>query len=176
MSAVERRLVVVVMGVSGSGKSTVGAALAAQLGVAFQDADALHAPESVAKMARGIALDDADRWPWLDRIGGVLADALRHPAGVVVACSALRRAYRDRLRGAAPGVRFVFLDGGPATIEARMAARRGHYMPATLLASQWATLERPAADEHDVVRVDAEAGLADVVHAAAAQLADRTDD
>jgi len=134
---------VVVMGVSGSGKTTVGAALADALGLRFVDGDALHPAANVAKMAAGIPLDDADRAPWLDAIGAVLA------AGpVVVACSALKRAYRDRLRAAAPGLQLVFLDGDPALLASRMTARPGHFMPASLLDSQLATLERPESDEH----------------------------
>ena len=134
---------VVVMGVSGSGKTTVGAALADAFGLRFVDGDALHPAANVAKMAAGIPLDDADRAPWLDAIGAVLA------AGpVVVACSALKRAYRDRLRAAAPGLQLVFLDGDRALLASRMTARPGHFMPASLLDSQLATLERPEPDEH----------------------------
>ena len=134
---------VVVMGVSGSGKTTVGAALADALGLRFVDGDALHPAANVAKMAAGIPLDDADRAPWLDAVGAVLADG-----PVVVACSALKRAYRDRLRAAAPGLQLVFLDGDRALLASRMTARPGHFMPASLLDSQLATLERPEPDEH----------------------------
>jgi len=134
---------VVVMGVSGSGKTTVGAALADALGLRFVDGDAMHPAANVAKMAAGIPLDDADRAPWLDAIGAVLADG-----PVVVACSALKRAYRDRLRAAAPDLQLVFLDGAPALLASRMAARPGHFMPTSLLDSQLATLERPDPDEH----------------------------
>ena len=123
------------MGVSGSGKSTIGVAIAAALALRFIDGDSLHSPESVRRMQSGVALTDDDRWPWLDRVGAELADATRSPAGVVVACSALKPAYRDRIRTAAPAVRFVFLDGSQRTIEARMATRSGHYMPTSLLAS-----------------------------------------
>ena len=131
------------MGVSGSGKTTVGAALADALGLRFVDGDALHPAANVAKMAAGIPLDDDDRAPWLDAIGSELA------AGpVVVACSALKRAYRDRLRDAAPSLQLVFLDGSPQLLASRMAARPGHFMPTTLLDSQLATLERPGPDEH----------------------------
>jgi len=134
---------VVVMGVSGSGKSTVGAALADALGLRFVDGDSLHPAANVAKMAAGIPLDDADRAPWLDAIGQVLA------AGpVVVACSALKRQYRDRLRAAAPTLRLVFLDGSRTLLASRMAARPGHFMPTSLLDSQLATLEVPGPDEH----------------------------
>jgi len=103
----------------------------------------MHPAANVAKMAAGIPLDDADRAPWLDAIGAVLADG-----PVVVACSALKRAYRDRLRAAAPDLQLVFLDGAPALLASRMAARPGHFMPTSLLDSQLATLERPDPDEH----------------------------
>ena len=144
------RLAVVVMGVSGSGKSTVGAGIAEALGLHFVDGDGLHSPQSVAKMQAGTPLQDDDRWPWLDRIGACLADAERRPGGVVIACSALRRTYRDRIRRVAPDVRFVFLDGDAVLIHSRMAGRSGHYMPSSLLASQLQTLEVPDASEPDV--------------------------
>ncbi|HEY4152825.1 MAG TPA: gluconokinase, partial [Pseudolysinimonas sp.] len=134
---------IVVMGVSGSGKTTVGAALADALGVRFVDGDALHPAANVAKMAAGIPLEDADRAPWLDAIGAVLASG-----PVVVACSALKRTYRDRLRAAAPMLELVFLDGSRELLASRMTARPGHFMPASLLDSQLATLERPTPDEH----------------------------
>jgi gluconokinase len=149
-----RRWAVVVMGVSGSGKSTVGADIADALGLDFVDGDSLHSSENVTRMAAGMALRDADRWPWLDRIGARLADVYAAPGGVAIACSALKRAYRDRIRAAAPGVRFVFLDGPAELIAARMAGRSGHYMPTALLASQLQTLEPPGDDEPDVLRFD----------------------
>jgi gluconokinase len=163
MSQASSRVIVVVMGVSGSGKSTVGMAIAAALGLRFVDGDALHSAASVRRMQGGVALTDDDRWPWLDRIGAQLADAARSPTGVLVACSALKRVYRDRIRAAAPAVRFVFLDGSREAIEARMAMRSGHYMPTSLLASQLATLERPNRDESDVVTISIERPVADVV-------------
>ena len=135
---------VIVMGPSGSGKTAVGAALAVDLAVEFVDADDLHPAANVAKMAAGDPLDDADRIPWLDIVGRTLADL---PGGGVIACSALKRRYRDRLRAAAPPPRFVYLHGTPALLGARLAARRGHYMPASLLPSQLQTLEPPDADE-----------------------------
>ncbi len=134
---------IVVMGVSGCGKSTVGAALAARLGLPFIEGDGLHAPASVAKMAAGLPLEDADRWPWLDRIGAALAAP---PGGAVASCSALRRAYRDRLRAAVPGLAFLHLAGDRTTIAARVAARPGHFMPPALIDSQFATLEPPEAE------------------------------
>jgi gluconokinase len=154
---------VVVMGVSGSGKTTVGAALADALGLRFVDGDALHPAANVAKMAAGIPLDDVDRWPWLDAIGAVLAEA-----PVVVACSALKRAYRDRLRAAAPGLQLVFLDGSPALLASRMTARPGHFMPPSLLDSQLATLERPDPNEHALT-----ADIAEPAAAIVAELAER---
>jgi gluconokinase len=139
---------VVVMGVSGAGKSTVGALLAAALGVPFADADAFHPPANVAKMASGTPLSDEDRWPWLDAIGAWL-DA-RHQAGEggVVTCSALKHTYRMRLLAARPRVRLLHLEGAPDLIAARQAARTDHFMPPSLMASQFATLELPTPEEH----------------------------
>lgn len=147
------------MGVSGVGKTTVGRELAQRRAVPFIDADDLHGPANVAKMRSGTPLDDADRWPWLDRVGDHLAAA----GEVVVACSALRRAYRDRLRARAPGTRFVSLVGSPARIAAQIDGRTGHYMPPDLLRSQLDTLEPLGADEAGVVIVvdDASAVLCD---------------
>ena len=140
------------MGVSGSGKSTVGAALAAALGWPLVDADDLHPPGNVAKMAAGIPLTDDDRWPWLDRVVDELRRMTADGTDAIVACSALKESYRDRLR-AAGDVRFVHLRGEPATIAARLASRHHRYMPATLLESQFATLEPPKnAIDIDVTR------------------------
>lgn len=141
----------IVMGVSGCGKSTMAAALSERLGLDMVDGDDLHLPESVAKMRAGIALQDADRWPWLDRIGQYLSQA--HEPGRVVACSALKRVYRDRIREQAGDVCFVFLDGDFDLIEQRMRQRVGHYMQPGLLDSQFRTLEKPQADETDVIRL-----------------------
>lgn len=138
------------MGVSGCGKTSVGQALAARLGIGFVDADDLHPPGNVAKMRAGLWLTDADRSPWLDRV----ADRLRHDGPVVVACSALRRMYRDRIRAGAGGpVIFVHLDGEREVIAARMTARQGHFMPPSLLDSQFATLEPPGRDEALIVSI-----------------------
>lgn len=131
------------MGVSGCGKSTVGQALAAAVGWPFFDADDFHPPANVAKMAAGLPLDDTDRWPWLDRIAGELRAVLERGGHGVLACSALREAYRERLRRAGD-VRFVHLAGDQATIAARIAQRSHKYMPPSLLPSQFATLEPPA--------------------------------
>ena len=164
------RITVVVMGVSGCGKSTVAQQLALALGLDYVDGDDLHSATSVAKMRAGTPLIDTDRWPWLDRVGQRLANLPRSPAGVAMACSALRRSYRDRIRAAAPGVRFVLLDGSAALIEARLAQRTGHYMPADLLASQFAALERPSADETDVFTLSIDAAVPALVEAAVAWL------
>lgn len=142
---------VVVMGVSGCGKSTVGRALAAALQVPYVDGDDLHPPANVQRMAAGIALTDEDRAGWLQQVGHALADAGAQARGVVVSCSALKRRYRDTLRQAAPALRLVYLQGSEATIAQRLAGRSGHYMPATLLPSQLAALEPPQADEQAIV-------------------------
>jgi gluconokinase len=149
----------VVMGVSGSGKSTVGAALAQRLGVPFADADDLHPPENLAKMTAGQPLEDSDRFPWLEAVGGWLAD---HPEGGVMSCSALKRRYRDQLRRHTAGVRFLMLDGSHDVIERRQARRPGHFMPTTLLASQLATLEPLEPDENGIV-MDVDQGVDDIV-------------
>ncbi len=138
---------IVVMGVSGSGKSTVGSALAQRLRVQFVDADTLHPPASIAKMAAGEPLDDDDRRPWLDVVGEWLAG---HRAGGVASCSALKRTYRDRLRAHCPRVEFLHLSGSPELIGGRVAARTGHFMPAALLRSQFEALEPLGADESGV--------------------------
>lgn len=153
--SVGRRLVVA--GIAGSGKTTIGRQLAEVLGARFIDGDLLHSEANIAKMAVGVPLDDADRWPWLTRIREELDDH-EH---LVVACSGLRRAYRDRLRG--DGVRFVYLELDQATAEERAAARPGHYMGAGMIASQIDALEPPGPDEHDVVSVDATADVDAVV-------------
>lgn len=142
-------MIVVLMGVCGSGKSTVGRELAKDLGWAFLDADDLHPQSNVEKMASGIALTDEDRWPWYDRIVGELRRLTASGRHVVLACSALKQAYRDRLaRGG--DLRVAYLKGDAAAIEPRIASRQGHFMPASLLASQFATLEEPA----DAIVVD----------------------
>jgi carbohydrate kinase (thermoresistant glucokinase family) len=141
---------VVVMGVSGCGKSTVGRLLARDLGVPFVDADALHPATNVEKMAGGVPLTDDDRWPWLRLVGAELAGP---SGGAVVACSALRRAYRDVLREQAPGTVFVHLDGTREQLLERVRSRPGHFMPASLLDSQLATLE-PLGDDEDGLTLD----------------------
>jgi gluconokinase len=153
---------VVIMGVSGCGKSSVGEGLSARLGIPYRDGDDLHPAANVAKMRAGVPLTDDDRWPWLDRVAQVLAD----DAPVIVGCSALRRAYRDRLRAGAGGpVRFIHLTGSRDVIAGRMAARSGHYMPSSLLDSQFAALEPPGPDE--ALAIDIDQPLAAIITAAA---------
>src|SRR5689334_13389701 len=139
---------VVAMGVSGSGKSTVGAALAQRLRVPFADADDFHPPANIAKMTAGEPLNDEDRYPWLESIGEWLAQ--RCDSGGVMSCSALKRKYRDQLRRHCPDVEFLHLSGTPEVIGNRQASRPGHFMPASLLASQFATLERLEPDERGI--------------------------
>lgn len=135
-------MILVLMGVCGCGKTTVGESLAAALRCRFLDADDFHPPANVAKMAAGEPLTDADRWPWLDRIADELRQILARGDHAVVACSALKQAYRERLQRAGD-VRIVYLKGDEATIGARLATRQHRYMPATLLPSQFAALEEP---------------------------------
>jgi gluconokinase len=144
---------VVVMGVSGSGKTTVAELLAKQLGWRFMEGDRLHPPANVEKMGQGIPLTDADRAPWLDRIGEELKSWAAEGRSGVMTCSALKRAYRDRIRLARPDVRFVYLKGSQALIKGRVATRHHEYMPASLLVSQFDALEEPTPDER-VVTVD----------------------
>jgi gluconokinase len=137
----------VVMGVSGSGKSLIGALLAGALGIEFVEGDAYHSPENVARMSAGIPLTDEDREPWLAAIATRL-DAARAGPGVVVSCSALKRRYRDLLRAGGADVQLVCLEGTRARLEQRLAGRRGHFMPSALLDNQLAILEPPSPDEH----------------------------
>jgi carbohydrate kinase (thermoresistant glucokinase family) len=139
------------MGVSGCGKSTVGRDIALDLGRVFIDADCLHPLANKTKMAAGFPLDDEDRWPWLDIVGTALE--LRDENGVptVVACSALKRIYRDRLRASAPGTVFVLLEGSRELLQSRIGSRAHEFMPTTLLDSQLATLEELESDEDGVV-------------------------
>lgn len=136
-------LVVVLMGVSGSGKSTIGPLLAQALGGTYVEGDSFHPPANVAKMKGGTPLDDADRRPWLEAIAAAIRQWQRGPHPVVVSCSALKQSYRDLLAHGQPGLRFVWLKGDKALIAARLAARRGHFMPPSLLDSQYRILESP---------------------------------
>ena len=139
----------VIMGVAGSGKTTIGAALARALAAPFLEGDELHPPANVERMAQGIPLTDDDRRPWLLAIAQQLRDAQRAGLGLVVTCSALKRSYRDLLRSAGgAGLQFVHLTGDRDVIAERLAGRRGHFMPPSLLDSQLTTLEPPAPDEH----------------------------
>ncbi|MGW2784530.1 gluconokinase [Streptomyces populi] len=159
--------VVVVMGVAGTGKTTIGPLLAARLGVPYAEGDDFHPRANIAKMSAGTPLTDEDRWPWLDAIGHWAHG--RSGLGGVVSSSALKRAYRDRLRAAAPGIVFVHLTGTRELIEDRMSHRTGHFMPTALLDSQFATLQPLAADEAGV-EVDVSGGPAEITERAVAAL------
>lgn len=152
-----------VMGVAGSGKTTVGVALAAALGARFVEGDDAHPPANVAKMAAGVGLTDDDRWPWLAR----LCEELAAGGDVVLTCSALKRQYRDVLRQAG-AIRFVFLDVDEATAGARAQHRTGHFMGPGMVAGQFEALERPGPDETDIVRIDAVADVPALVAAVVA--------
>ena len=154
---------IILMGVSGCGKSSVGAALARSLGAKFLDGDDLHPRANIQKMAGGTPLNDDDRAPWLERLNDA-AFSLKHKneTGIIV-CSALKRRYRDLLRQGNPHLKFVFLDGEFELILGRMQARAGHFMPVTLLQSQFEALERPGEDETDVLRVDIAGSFEQVV-------------
>jgi gluconokinase len=160
--------IVVVMGVSGCGKSTVGERLARALRVEFVEGDAFHPPENVARMAAGIALTDADRQGWLRALAARIAQAQAAGRGLVVACSALRRSYRDVLRGSAAPT-FVMLRAARPVLERRLDRRVGHYMPASLLDSQLATLEPPGPDEN-AIDIDASQPADAIVAAVLARL------
>ncbi len=144
-------VIAVVMGVAGSGKSTIGRALADELGAEFLEGDKFHPAANIAKMSRGEPLTDADRWPWLDRLADELARARSDGRSAVLASSALKRAYRDRLRRGVPDLRLVYLKGDKTVIGERLRARKNHFMPAGLLDSQFAALEEPGADEAPIV-------------------------
>jgi gluconokinase len=143
---------IIVMGVSGSGKSTLGTLLADRLGCRFLEGDHFHSEANVEKMRHGTALTDLDRWPWLDALGRATGDAVARDGLCVVACSALKRSYRDRLASAiGTPLMFALLETGRRELERRLADRPGHYMPVSLLDSQLCTLERPGADEPALV-------------------------
>ena len=155
---------IVVMGVSGSCKTTIGEALAERFGLPLLEGDQFHPKANIDKMSSGTPLTDADRWPWLDAIAAAMRDA---PEGVIVTCSSLRRIYRDRLRaGAGRPVLFVYLNGSRETLAARLGARKGHFMPPSLLDSQLATLEPPGPDEPGIVPVSLEPPVEVVVKSA----------
>ena len=158
-------LVLVVMGVSGSGKTTVAKALAERLDWPFQEGDSLHPPANVEKMSHGIPLTDADRWPWLDKVAAWIDGQIDKGQSGVITCSMLKRSYRDKVIGTKPDVRLMFLDGDEDVLAERMAKRKNHYMPSSLLASQLAALERPMPEERPIV-VDFEGSVDEVVEAA----------
>lgn len=156
MQVPQRTRIAVVMGVSGAGKTTVGIALAHRLGWRFQEGDDLHPPENVAKMRAGTPLDDNDRMPWLRAVAARIDEWRERGETGVVACSALKRQYRDVIIGNRPEVRLVYLTAPRAVLAERLAGRRGHFMPAGLLESQLQTLEPPGPDENALtVSVDA---------------------
>jgi carbohydrate kinase (thermoresistant glucokinase family) len=144
-------IVIVLMGVAGSGKSTAGEGLSKALAWPFRDADSFHPPANVEKMSRGVPLDDADRAPWLAGIAAWIDERRELEAPGIVSCSALKRVYRERIIGARPDVRLVYLTADPEVIRRRLAARKGHFMPASLLDSQLAVLEEPGEDERPVI-------------------------
>ena len=162
-------LAILVMGVCGCGKSTVGQQLAREIGAAFIEGDTFHSAANVAKMAAGTPLTDEDREGWLQILAAQLAQASAERRGVVLACSALKRRYRDTLRNGAPALHIVHLQGARALLAARMAARTGHYMPPALLDSQLATLEAPQTDEQ-AIAIDIAASTEEQVRAALTQL------
>jgi gluconokinase len=141
---------VIVMGVSGSGKTTVGEGLASRLGWRYADADQFHPPSNVAKMSAGQPLSDEDRWPWLKAIAAEIDRMRQAGKHLVVGCSALKRAYRDVLVRGHDDIRLVYLEGMPALIADRLGRRKGHFMPPGLLTSQFKTLEPPTPDEHPI--------------------------
>jgi gluconokinase len=170
MNQAKNGTALVVMGVSGSGKTTVAELLAKKLGWPFMEGDRLHPPANVEKMRQGIPLTDADRAPWLDRIGEELKSWGAERKSGVLTCSALKRAYRDRIRSARPDVRFIYIKGSEALISARVAARHHEFMPASLLRSQFNTLEEPTPDEPGIVTVDAVGSAEEEVAAVIATL------
>jgi gluconokinase len=155
-------MIVLVTGVAGSGKTTVGTLLASRLGWAFEDGDVLHPPGNIAKMQAGIPLTDADRWPWLHALAGWIDGRIAAGASAVAACSALKRAYRDLLRQGRPQVRLVFLAVEREVLAARLTARHGHFFRASLLDSQFEALEPPQPGE-GVLTVPADGPPAEVV-------------
>ena len=155
-------MILIVAGVSGSGKSTVGAMLAGRLGWRFADADDFHPAANVEKMRAGIPLTDADRWPWLRTITAWMDERIARGEQAVVACSALKRSYRDMLLGGRPDVRMVFLDVDPEELARRLTARHGHFFPEKLLGTQLDALDPPQPDEHVISVVEADEPAATV--------------
>ena len=162
-------IIAVLMGVSGSGKTLIGEALAGSIGGRFIEGDQYHPQANISRMASGQPLRDEDRWGWLDAIAAEIASADRAGGTLVVACSALKRAYRDRLRAASERIVFIYLEVSRDTAAARVAARRGHFMPPSLIDSQFAALEPPAPDE-EALYLDGAGDPADLVSQALAAL------
>lgn len=159
-------MIVIVMGVTGVGKTTVGELLAARTGWSFYDADAYHSAANVEKMRSGIPLTDDDRWPWLDRLNALLREAEGKRESAILACSALKQRYRDRLQNGLTDVRWIYLSGSVELISSRLQARKGHYMNPKLLASQFEALEPPK----DAVRIDVDATPAELAERVAKRL------
>ena len=165
----QTKSVLIVMGVSGAGKSTVGKALAARLGWPFQEGDDLHPPANIAKMSAGIPLTDEDRTPWLAAVGAWIDGRIADGGGGVITCSALKAPYRRTLTQGRPAARLVYLEGSKTLIAKRVSARTDHFMPASLVDSQFAALEPPALDEH-AITVSIDQPIADQVTAVVAAL------
>lgn len=163
---------IVVMGVSGAGKTTIAQALAARLGYGCRDADEFHPRSNIEKMSAGIPLTDEDRGPWLRAIAAAIDEAAAHHAPIIVTCSALRRAYREILLHGRDDVVFAYLKGSRALVAARLKARKGHFMPPSLLDSQFETLEEPRPDE-PVIVLDIDGPVAAIVDDLSARLAGR---
>jgi gluconokinase len=165
MSKLTPEMILIVAGVSGSGKTTVGALLAGRLGWRFADADAFHQAANIAKMRAGIPLTDQDRWPWLRAIGAWMDERIAAGEPAVVTCSALKRAYRDMLLGGRPEARMIFLSVPRDEADRRLTARHGHFFPERLLSTQFDALEPPSADEPRVTVVPSEGDPADTAAA-----------
>ena len=162
----------VVMGVAGSGKSTIGEALGSRLGWRYEDGDSFHPPSNVAKMKSGQPLTDDDRWPWLKAIAAEIERCSQAGEHVIIACSALKHAYRDILVHGRNDIRIVYLNGSHDVIADRLGHRKGHFMPAGLLDSQFATLEPPSADERPII-VPIDGGVEEIVDHILQQLTDQ---